>query len=108
MTDLFSYQSPARAQTAPYVRGSDTSERAAKQIAPALGFLQQKVLDVLLSEPKGLLCEEVERKADLSHQTCSARIRELCQRGYIEDCGERRVTSSGRSARVYRSREVRP
>lgn len=108
MSDLFDYAVSAPKMSAPFVKGSDTSEASAKRIEPALGYLQQKVLDVLRDAPKGMLCEEVERKADLSHQTASARIRELCQRGYIEDSGQRRQTRYGRQARVYVTREVRP
>jgi predicted transcriptional regulator len=48
-----------------------------------------------------MTCEEVERATGLSHQTVSARISEMARAGEITATDERRVTSSGRTARVY-------
>ena len=89
-------------QTAPYVPESDTSYEAAKRIEPALGRLQAKVLTYLLTnDGKGLTCDEIEEASGLKHQTASARIRELAQKGLIEDSGDRRPTRSGRNAVVW-------
>ena len=50
--------------------------------------------------PIGMTCDEVEQKLGLSHQTCSARVNELDNIGFIKILGKR-PTRSGRNARVY-------
>ena len=90
--------------TAPFSHGSDTSEAAAASVQPHLGRLEKLVLDVIRSSG-GLTCDEAEDITGLSHQTCSARFRQLTQRGLIEDSGVRRRTRSMRFASVYRVTE---
>lgn len=107
MSDLFDYAAPPAPLTAPFVKGSETSKDAAERIAPALGYLQQVVLDTLSAVRPGLTTDEIEVRTGLRHQTASARVRELAQRGYIEATGEKRPTRSGRAAAVYVTREVR-
>jgi len=86
---------------APYVRGSDTSEAAALEIAHDLPRLEQ----VVMSYSGGLTADEVEVRTSLPHQTVSARIRGLVLRGLLEDSGERCLTRSGRKAAVWVQRE---
>ena len=67
--------------------------------------LQKKVLEYFcfpVPKIKGLTCEEVEVQLNMKHQTVSPRIRELVQSGFLEITKQRRPTSSGRSARVYK------
>lgn len=85
----------------PSVAGCDTSEAAAESIRPHLGQLQTAVLRCILRAPGGRTCDSVEAELDMRHQTASARIRELSQRGAIVDSGERRPTRSGRKAIVW-------
>ena len=87
--------------TAPFVRGSDTSEAAAESIEPSVPTLQACVFACFVAASSGLTCDEAEQETGLRHQTASARIRELVLLGAIHDSGRRRKTSSGRSARVY-------
>ena len=78
----------------------ETSHEAAESIAPAASRLAKWVLENI-EYSVGLTCFEVEEITDLSHQTASARITELRQKGLIKDSGQRRLTSSGRKAVVW-------
>jgi predicted transcriptional regulator len=49
----------------------------------------------------GGTCDELEQAMGLSHQTCSARLRELNMKNRIYDSGKRRKTRSGRDAIVW-------
>lgn len=88
--------------TAPHVRSSDTSKAAARSIEPQLGRLQGKVLEVIQRRAAlGATTDEVEFVLAMSHQTVSARVKELRDKGLIRDKGTRRPTRSGRAAVVY-------
>ena len=52
--------------------------------------------------PSGLTTEQIEHKTGQRHQTASARVLELREAGLIVATGERRRTTSGRTAAVYR------
>lgn len=100
--DLFDAHYPDRPG---HVRGSDTSEAAADSLdETSLSRLRRKVHTFIAAQSDGATCDEVEIALDLRHQTASARVRELVLTGFIEDTGQRRLTSSGRPARVYQSR----
>lgn len=87
-----------------YVKGSDTSRAAAESIEHELGRLQRLVLDFVSLRLHGATCDEAELALSLKHQTASARFRELAELGVIVDSGERRPTSSGRKAIVWKLR----
>jgi hypothetical protein len=57
---------------------------------------------VRLAGARGVTCDEVENRLYLPHQTASARISELVASRVIVQTGEKRPTSTGRKARVYR------
>ncbi len=87
----------------PYRPGSnfrDTSIAAARSIEPQLPKLAAQVLALIAAAPR--TCFEVETETGLSHQTASARIRELNLKGKIQDSGQRRPTGSGRNAIVWK------
>lgn len=84
----------------PHVSGSDTSFGAATCIARHIDNLHDRIT-TFIDQIGGATCDEVERLLGLSHQTASARIRELTQLGRLRDSGERRKTRTGRNARVY-------
>jgi len=85
----------------------DTSHQAALSIAPHRSRLQAVVLDALrLYRAEGLTDDQIEGVTGLSHQTASARRRELVLSGAVYDSGLRRRTKSGRSAAVWRARGV--
>ena len=80
--------------------GSRTSYAAAVSVQGATPRLRGIVL-ARIKAAGGLTCDEVEAEAQMSHQTTSARIRELALAGAIVDSGERRKTRSGRAACVW-------
>jgi len=94
--------------TPPHVSSSETSLDAAQQIKKSIGRLHKIILGVIKeSEPHGLTREQIENKTGLSHQTSSARVRELFLLGRLEtridpETGKsfKRPTSSGRNAEV--------
>jgi len=108
MTDLFSYepepQQPVYPNTPGFVRGSDTSEAAAKSLSQkALSDLCQRICRYVAAQRNGVTSEEIQVALDLIHQTCSARTTELVLKGWLVDTGERRRTSTGRKARVLKA-----
>jgi hypothetical protein len=95
------------AGTPPHVRHSSTSLEAADAIRPSIGKLHRVVLNAVAAAPDGLTREEIEQVTGLSHQTGSARVRELFLQGRLETRIDpatgrsfRRPTSTGRSAEV--------
>lgn len=88
------------ANSAPFAKGSDTSEEAASLLGD-LARLQAQVLDAIVKRG-GATSDEVEEALGLPHQTVSARFWELHRRGTIADSGERRRTRAGRNAAVYK------
>jgi DNA polymerase III alpha subunit len=89
--------------SAPYVVGSETSEAAAKALEGKLGGMRQVVLDHVRGGV-GLTCEEVETQLEMQHQTAGPRINELVKVGLLYDSGERRKTTSGRMATIWKAR----
>ena len=99
--------------TAPH-NGTETSAAAAESIKPHVNTLCRRVLDCIASMPAGLTCDQAECILNLSHQTCSARFRDLAssqppsiQKLVLEDGSyAKRKTRSGRSAFVYIATEA--
>lgn len=81
------------------IRG-DTSERAAQSMRPHAARLRNQVFAYIKSR-RNATCDEVEVALRMRHQTASARIRELVLYRQLADSGLRRLTRSGRTARVY-------
>lgn len=63
--------------------------------------IRGRVFSEIKALGRGVTCDELEERLGYSHQTTSARIRELVLFGKIKDSGERAPTRSGRSARLY-------
>lgn len=93
---------------AKYVVGSDTSKAASSSLELVLNELQLLVLTTIEEAPNGMTCDEVELRLNLRHQTASARVNELMEANLIVDSGERRKTSSGRKATVWKKRGSEP
>lgn len=99
--------------TAPH-NGTTTSIEAAEAIKPSVNTLCRRVLDCIASMPAGLTCDQAECILNLSHQTCSARFRDLAssqppsiQKLVLEDGSyAKRKTRSGRNAFVYIAKEA--
>lgn len=84
-----------------HVAGCDTSKAAADSMRSTAGSLRNRILEeIQLSGLTGRTCDELEVRHG-RHQTVSARVRELVMQGAIKDSGRRRVTRSGRQARIY-------
>ena len=97
--DMFA---PKLSQTAPFVRGSQTSKEAAAAIKPKMATLQQRVLDTIKSAGSaGLTDEQVRTLTGLQHSTETPRRIELVAKGLVKDSGRTRKTRSGRSATVW-------
>ena len=62
--------------------------------------LKDRVL-LCLWASEGMICEEVEGKLSARHQSASACLNNLVKKGWVEDSGDRRPTSSGRDAMVW-------
>lgn len=78
----------------------ETSREAADAIRPVVPRLEGIVLEAIRSA--GGLCDhEIEAVTGLIHQTASARRRGLVLKGLVADSGVRRVTASGRQAKVW-------
>lgn len=84
-----------------HVAGVDTSEQAARSMDEDAGTLRARVFDEIKRLNRGVTCDELEHRLGMSHQTTSARVRELVLKGKIIDSGNRAKTRSGRSARLY-------
>tara|TARA_R100001594_G_scaffold61343_1_gene95511 strand:+ start:2002 stop:2442 length:441 start_codon:yes stop_codon:yes gene_type:complete len=92
-----------------FVPSSDTSKEAAKSIEKKAPTLRQQVHEFLKRRDLfGATDYEIEQHLNLSHQTASARRRELVLKGYAKDSGSRRVTGSGRGATVWIACEEAP
>lgn len=83
----------------PLVLGSDTSEDAAASMEHLTSTIRGRVYARIRQH--GATCDEIEQELGLTHQTASARVNELRNRGFIEDSKARRKTRSGRNAVVY-------
>ena len=91
-----------------YVATSDTSYDAAKSIRADLSALRRRVLSAVQAAPDGITCEQLEAITGLKHQTASARLKELQDRGQVDwkidpRTGKHRraVNASGRTAKLY-------
>jgi hypothetical protein len=93
----------------PSVAGSETSRAAAESMVPCVAKIREMVRlqIVIMSQFQGATCDEIEVHLALSHQTASARIRELYLGGHIDYRRNadgtlvKRKTRSGRNAQVY-------
>lgn len=81
---------------------ADTSIQALQSLSTTtLTNMRKQVIDAFRALGGSATCDEIEVATGLSHQTASARVRDLVKDGYLVDTGARRATRSGRSARVY-------
>ena len=91
--------------TLPYNKGSKTSKEAAESMCPLAPSIRERVFSFIQMATNamsgGLTCDQVEIYSFGSHQTVSARIRELAKDGRIKDSGKTRKTRSGRKAVVW-------
>lgn len=77
-----------------------TSHEAGASLPGIVGDARKVFDEIVLGG--GLTCDQVEQKMNRSHQTISARVNQLRDKGWIVDSGLRRLTRSGRKAIVWR------
>lgn len=94
-------ESAPQVATAPYVRDSPTSKAAAKSIEHRMNSDAERVFDFIAGKGAyGATCDWTEHELGMSHQTTSARIRQLLDEGRLTRTARARPTRSGRSASV--------
>jgi hypothetical protein len=80
----------------------DTSMDAAEKVDSTT--LEQQVYEVIAKYPNGCISDEIlEHFPDRGVQTISPRYAPLIRKGFIEDTGERRKSSTGHSQRVLKA-----
>jgi predicted transcriptional regulator len=82
-------------------KDSETSTLAAQSMKVSASGMRNMILEAIRNSAHGFTCDEVEAGLKLTHQTCSARIRELVLMGDLRKAGEQKVTRQGRKAEVY-------
>lgn len=88
--------------TVPYVKGSDTSEAAARAKEPTEKTDEARVLAYIRQcGAAGATDDEIEVALGMRHQNASARRRALVLRGLVSASAARRRTRSGRKAIVW-------
>lgn len=86
----------------PASRKSLTSQAAAKSVAHAVSFIEDRIVEhVRACGANGATAEETATALELRTQTCSARFSEMRESGRLIDSGRTRRTSSGRAAVVW-------
>ena len=81
---------------------NDTSLAAAESMRPHVSRLARSVFtEIAACGEYGATCWEIEQRLSMSHQTASARIRELFLKGRITKSGKKRPTNSRRLAVVW-------
>ena len=91
---------------APGYAPPQTSKDAAESMKPTASALRHRILaELQVRGSTGATCDELEQAMDLSHQTCSARLREMALKGAIVDSEKTRATRSGRAAIVWCAKE---
>jgi len=82
-----------------HAKGSKTSREAAQSLTSIISDLTKTVYEFIVSSG-GATCDEIEVGLEMRHQTASSRTWDLERKGYIEESDEKRLTRSGRRARV--------
>jgi transcription initiation factor IIE alpha subunit len=89
----------------PYQTHSATSHAAAREIKPKAATRRQKVYAYLADRgAAGATDEEIQIALEMNPSTQRPRRIELIRLGRVIDSGERRETTSGRKATVWRAR----
>ena len=87
-----------------FAKDSDTSEAAARKVAPAVSDLEAEVFDAIAASKNGLTVDEVisalGRGPDWKN-TIAPRVTGLKQRGLIVDSGRRRPSNRGGPMAVF-------
>jgi hypothetical protein len=84
---------------------TDTSAEAGASVLGSVGKLARQCFDEIATVRdgggSGLTVDQLEQILNRSHQSVSARVNELRDKGWVMDSGRRRKTRSGRKAIVW-------
>ena len=84
---------------------TDTSAAAGTSMIEHVGQLARQCFDeiaiIYRNDGVGLTVDQLEQLLNRSHQSVSARVNELRNKGWLRDSGVRRTTRSGRKAIVW-------
>ena len=83
-----------------FVTYQSTSRAAYESVKPGLGPIDSRIVE-LVRYAGGATSDEIEEKTGLRHQTVSAQIRHLNERGVLVKSLLKRKTRSGRAAIVW-------
>ena len=87
-----------------WAEGSETSRQAAAMALPRQGSVRHQIVAHLANLPPlanpGYTDRQLERRIGASHQTVSSARNWLCEAGWLEDSGQRRLTND-RPAAVW-------
>jgi hypothetical protein len=85
---------------------TDTANEAAASMADHVGKLANECFHEIVATwtegAVGMTVDAIEQRLNRSHQSVSARVNELRDKGWVVDSGIRRPTRSGRKAIVWR------
>lgn len=81
-----------------------TSREAFETITPRMPDIDGKVFQAIIAEQS--TCDEIEKRLGMAHQTASGAMRRLAQAHRIVNTGQKRATSSGSMAFVWRCRYI--
>jgi predicted transcriptional regulator len=85
-----------------YVKGSETSEHAARLVQSKAGAMRSKVIELIKSRGNyGCTSYEASKALGMKTQTVSARFSELSQFGWIIKTNKKRTTQGNYKAAVY-------
>ncbi len=87
----------------PYSDGGTSREAAVAAEAVAPKDRARVLAFIRCRGAQGAIDDEIEVALSLSHQTASARRRELVLAGLVTEAGEKRLTRSGSPAKVWRA-----
>ena len=85
----------------PFVKGSDTSEAAARSMILPAGSQRKRVYLWAVTQQQGFTDEEAIAALKMNPSSFRPRRGELVEAGLLEDTGRRRKTDSGRQAVVW-------
>ena len=86
----------------PYVKTSDTSKAAAKELSPKKCAMdRQAIMDALRASPLGLTDWEIHAITKIDESSCRPRRIDLVRQKRVYDSGRRGITPSGRKAVIW-------
>lgn len=83
------------------VEYQETSREAFIKFKPVSGDLDKKILEAISSNSDGMICQDIEKMIDRTHQAVSGNLRHLVERGFVKNSGKFGKTTSNRKAIIW-------